>query len=46
MYLLSKPEQTKIAYVRPACKKRQKKKKLKTTDPLSSFSKIYEKLIQ
>ena len=47
MYYLN-PEQTKIAYVRPTYKKRQKKK-IKNYRPisvLSSFSKVYEKLIQ
>ena len=44
MYYLN-PEQTKIAYVRPTYKKRQKKKKLKTTDP-SQFYHLSQKFMK
>ena len=47
MYYLN-PEQTKIAYVRPAYKnnKKIKIKNYRLVSVLSSFSKVYEKLIQ
>lgn len=44
MYYLN-PEQTKITYVRPAYKKRQKKNKLKTTDP-SQFYHLSQKFMK